>query len=552
MSKVQYSVLLCIALCVALAAAIVLGLAVERWLNPSGASCRSLPTSSDLWPKAARELSGVAQFTQLAVTKGRPSDSIKLIVVCDTLFFLANDAYELHFDFVDQEIGLTHSRITFDRLAYFSTARTIINAQLTQLADDRFAFAFWPTDDMTLDNIVSVSNKLKSAAPWIASLVWVPGGELQRRRAAEHAAALDAARVRVQFSLGTQRDAIVYNAASSVGLLRLGEANQFDANSVVLFAGNAPPDISRVAGILSSNPQAPLSHTNVRAVHNHIPNAYLANAAARFRALLDQPVRFTATDTGQVTVEPATYAELNAANAARRAASRLVIDAAADLALSLPAPLRTLRAADAVSFGTKAANVGEMLRIGADLGADVPDGFALPFGMFNQHMTLARNSTAVRLWNVSESRPERQDVLAELVGDVAANDGLTTLWLLARRALLLRAAVNELVADRNATVDTTPWRNASVVALLVDLGPGAGEELILAVLRKAIRVAPVPPGVDDGAGRRGGALWRRRARCRACAAARARAPRTWSSSRAPACTTRTRTSFAARARSPRR
>ena len=39
----------------------------------------------------------------------------------------------------------------------------------------------------------------------------------------------------------------------------------FDADSIALFDGNAPPDLTRVAGIITGALQTPLSHTNVRA-----------------------------------------------------------------------------------------------------------------------------------------------------------------------------------------------------------------------------------------------------------------------------------------------
>lgn len=485
------------AVCAAVIAAAFFGVAVERWRNPGESACANLPSSDELRPDATRQLESESEFDALATQKGRATDSIKTMVVCGELFFLGNDAFELHFDFVDRVIGLTHSRITFDRLAYFSTERSIVNAQLTRLSPDAFAFSFWPTDDMTLDNIVVTSQKIKLAAPWIRSLVWVPGGELQRRRAHADERQLAAADVQVQFSLAAERESITYNAASSIGLLRLGESNQFDANSIALFAGNAPPDISRVAGILSSNPQAPLSHTNVRAVHNRIPNAFLLNAASRYHKLLDTPVKYTATEMGQITVEPATYAELNAANAARRAASKLVIDTVAELAPTIPMPLSLLRASDAISYGTKAANVAEMLRIGPELGADVPNGFAVPFGTFNQHMTMLHDSNVARVWNVSESRPERQDVLIELVGDPGANDGKTTLWLMAKRALQLRTIVNDLVANVTNTEGQRAQFNDSVVQMLVRFGPRQGDDMILAVLRKAIRVAPVSFAIES-------------------------------------------------------
>lgn len=45
-------------------------------------------------------------------------------------------------------------------------------------------------------------------------------------------------------------------------------------------------------------PQTPLSHTNVRAKQNKIPNAYLLHPLSQFTKLIDSPVRLTVNDTG--------------------------------------------------------------------------------------------------------------------------------------------------------------------------------------------------------------------------------------------------------------
>ena len=48
--------------------------------------------------------------------------------------------------------------------------------------------------------------------------------------------------------------------------------------NIVIFK-TLPNDLSHVAGVLSEEPQTPLSHVNLRAKQNNTPNAYLRAAA---------------------------------------------------------------------------------------------------------------------------------------------------------------------------------------------------------------------------------------------------------------------------------
>ena len=93
----------------------------------------------------------------------------------------------------------------------------------------------------------------------------------------------------------------------------LGRLRALDADArphprdIVLYAA-LPNELPRVAGIISTVPQSPLSHVNLRAVQNRIPNAFIRNAT--FTALLDSYVRYEVTDDGW-TLRAATPAEVD-------------------------------------------------------------------------------------------------------------------------------------------------------------------------------------------------------------------------------------------------
>jgi hypothetical protein len=143
--------------------------------------------------------------------------------------------------------------------------------------------------------------------------------------------------------------------------------------------------LGRVAGIITGAPQTALSHTNVRAKQNGIPNAYVRDAAEKYSEFIDQPVSWlcvcmrlknahyitithqstthtqnqtikvvlTTNETG-VHVRRATPAELQAAIDARRPHTSPVPPPNVELAQSSLLLLRDARAADSSSVGAKA------------------------------------------------------------------------------------------------------------------------------------------------------------------------------------------------------
>jgi hypothetical protein len=493
-----------IAVAVAAVCAAFVGVEFTRLTQRTG-FCTRLPSSGRLSTLGgASAFESEDQFRRFTVVKNRTSDVAKALVVCFNAddstsgsIFFSDERYQLHFDFANEVLGITSSRIAFDSLTYFTPTRSIIAATLSRSAPGEFYVQFWPTDELSANDIVRTYRLMRQAVqPWSTKLVWVPGGEAQRQTATKSAAQLQAADVRVEFSLSETRQQVIYNAGSSVGYLRRGEANQLDANAIALFGGNAPPDMSRVAGIISSQPQSPLSHTNVRAVQNKVPNVYVGDAVARFAALVDRAVRLTADDVGNVVlVELATPEELQAAIAARRPVPIQL--PAANLNVTACMALDDLRAANASFVGAKAANVAELLRV-KGLSVDLPRGFAVPFALFQAHMSAPRSASELLGAQNASNSGGRQAVLAALV----AGDASLSLWTMTQRALALRRFADDWLARGNATFDwraqAAPFNHAGVAFLLNDTtGDARGGALALTVVREAIRAAPVQADVDS-------------------------------------------------------
>ncbi|TMQ18909.1 MAG: hypothetical protein E6J90_19165 [Deltaproteobacteria bacterium] len=157
----------------------------------------------------------------------------------------------------------------------------------------------------------------------------------------------------------------------------------FDRHDIVLLQ-ESYPDITPVAGILATAFSTPLSHVNLRAGAWHIPNAGDKKAREKYGRLDGKIVYYEVTDTG-MTLREATAAEIDEL-AHTIASARHVELPRADLTSPRLAMLTRMRARDVVLYGTKAANLGEIVTANLD-GVHVPAGFGVPFFYYVQHMT---------------------------------------------------------------------------------------------------------------------------------------------------------------------
>ncbi len=181
----------------------------------------------------------------------------------------------------------------------------------------------------------------------------------------------------------TVADAGVLNAAVGYGLLRVMTLEERpNPRDVVIYAA-LPNELPRVAGVITTVEQTPLSHVNLRAVQDNVPNAFVPGALdnSSIGALVGRYVRYSAGVDG-VSLSPATQAEVEAHHAAARPTEPQT--PARDLSVRAITPLAQIGFDDWRSFGVKAANLATIRTFG--LGAEVPDGFAVPFAFYDEFM----------------------------------------------------------------------------------------------------------------------------------------------------------------------
>lgn len=177
---------------------------------------------------------------------------------------------------------------------------------------------------------------------------------------------------------------ISLNAAEGYGYLRLmGLEERPDPRDIVLYE-SLPNEMPRVGGIITTVPQTPLSHVNLRAIQDNVPNAYIRSAASisSISDLIGKYVYFKVTDY-EYQVREATSREVEDHFTNIRPSEEQT--PLRDLSVKNIRSLDDISFNDFKAFGVKAANVATMRSFG--LPRDIiPAGYAIPFFFYDEFM----------------------------------------------------------------------------------------------------------------------------------------------------------------------
>lgn len=237
------------------------------------------------------------------------------------------------------------------------------------------------TGSLVAADLVALDATLERCIPFAADLlVFVPTDALQKQLAMSQRPALAAADVDVLLPEDLRPGLIAeaYVQGEGYGTLLVvpeGEVVRDYGPRDIVVAPAAPNDISLVAGLVTKDPQNVHSHVNLRLAEKQIPSASVPAIYdnALVTAYAGKLVHLVVSAAG-VTLEPATLADAEAFWQSRRPD---IPDPVADLSVTALTDFATMRAADAIAFGVKAANLGELHHV-------LPpehrvEGFGIPF-----------------------------------------------------------------------------------------------------------------------------------------------------------------------------
>ncbi len=179
-------------------------------------------------------------------------------------------------------------------------------------------------------------------------------------------------------------DFLALNPGEGYGRLQALEPDDRPHPRDVVLYEALPNELPRVAGIISAVPQTPLSHVNLRAVQDGVPNAFILGALDEpdINALIGSYVHYTVTSDGY-TIRAATRKEIEDHYASSRPTEAQTPER--DLSVREITPLGEIGFDDWKAFGVKAANVAVLGTLGFPEGT-VPGGFAVPFYFYDEFM----------------------------------------------------------------------------------------------------------------------------------------------------------------------
>ena len=174
------------------------------------------------------------------------------------------------------------------------------------------------------------------------------------------------------------------NAGEGYGRLQVLEPDDRPNPRDIVLYETLPTELSRVAGIISTQPQTPLSHVNLRAKQDQIPNAFIRDALdnAEISSLVGLYVYYRVTENA-FELREATKAEVDSHYEASRPTATQT--PARDLSVTEITALSDIGFDDWDAFGVKAANVAVLGTLDFPDGT-VPDGFAVPFYFYDEFM----------------------------------------------------------------------------------------------------------------------------------------------------------------------
>ena len=249
-----------------------------------------------------------------------------------------------------------------------------------------YTFEFNPNDAFPFEEIKLAHDLLVAKMPILKNRLgycplWGAIGIYNREKAL-----YDAAEFPVYFEddLYANVGYLPLNQAASFGRLRVLELDERPTPRDIVICKTLPNEMPRVAGVITGVRQTPLSHVNLRAIQDKVPNAFIAEAweNKEIAPLIGKYVYYEVNADG-FEIREATRKEVENHFADLRPAKTQKPER--DLSVTKILPLDDIKFADSAGFGVKTTNVATLRTFGFSDGT-VPNGFGVPFHFYDEFM----------------------------------------------------------------------------------------------------------------------------------------------------------------------
>ena len=179
-------------------------------------------------------------------------------------------------------------------------------------------------------------------------------------------------------------DYIPLHLAEGYGFFKYMEVDETPGSRDIVLYDALPNSLPRVGGIMTSVIQTPLSHVNLRAIQDNVPNAYIADPLSidSIAGLLGNYIYYRV-EADSYFIREATLDEVNEWYEALRPTEPQIPER--DLSFTEILPLDDIGFEMSSAFGAKCSNVATMRTFGFPEGT-IPDGFGVPFYFYDEFM----------------------------------------------------------------------------------------------------------------------------------------------------------------------
>lgn len=344
--------------------------------EPKGAMSKRPDTNRNSLPRITSE----ADFESIRRTyhSGTPYAMPHTMFVIDRrdknkIYYVNSQKFRFHKDFLLATYLVPRGADVFKPIYIDQDRRFIVGTIAFQKTVDKYTWELYE-GDLASAEIMKTANKVINST-FHQKVYYKPNSIRQEDASAN--AGFD--RV-LQDELNRNQIYLALNTGTAVGRIhiidKLDDTVEIGDNEIVVLK-ELPISLPPVRGIIMAKPSSPLSHINILAKGWNVPNVYIKDADKLFREHNTFVFRLEANLT-DYSFKPANKDDLD-----KGFASPGQQVPPADLKTRKLAGLSEMRSKDSITYGSKSANLGEMMNKRIP-GVVIPDGFTVPFHWYER------------------------------------------------------------------------------------------------------------------------------------------------------------------------
>ncbi len=289
------------------------------------------------------------------------------------IFFVNSQKYRFHKDFLLATYLVPRGTDVFKPIYVDQDRRFIVGTIAYQKTVEKFTWELWEGDLATVDMIRTANEVINRS--FFEKVSYKPNSIRQEDVSAK--LAID--RI-LQSDLNKNQPYLALNTGTAVGRIHIidkyDDTVEIGDNEIIVLR-ELPITLPPVRGIIVAQPSSPLSHINILAKGWKIPNVYIKDADKLFREYDTYVFKLEANLT-DYNLSPASQTDVKTSFVSPDQQIPPV-----DLKSTRLATLGEMRKKDSIKYGSKSANLGEMLNTRVT-GITIPDGFSVPFHWYNK------------------------------------------------------------------------------------------------------------------------------------------------------------------------